>query len=73
MNESLPVLIENSVQIALDFLELSGEIADPVEVSKSLQQANVDFVMNGERQRMMLSNKAITEYKKFKEQPPKAA
>lgn len=73
MNESLPVLIENSVQIALDFLELSGEIADPVEVSKSLQQANVDFVMNGERQRMMLSNKAITEYKKFKEQPSKAA
>lgn len=73
MNESLPVLIENSVQIAWDLLELSGEIADPVEVSKSLQQAVVDFVMNGERRRMMLSNKAITEYKKFKEQPLKAA
>lgn len=73
MNEPLPILIENSVQIAWDFLDLSGEIADPAEASKFLQQAIADLVMKGERRRMMLSNKAITAYKKFKEQRLKAA
>ena len=73
MNEPLPILVENSVQIAWDFLELSGEIVDPAEASKFLQQVVVDLVMKGERRRLMLSNKAIMAYKKFKEQQLKAA
>ena len=68
MNEPLPILIENSVQIAWDFLELSGEIADPAEASKFLQNAMVDLVLKGERRRMTLPNKAIMAFKKFKEQ-----
>ena len=73
MNEPLPILVENSVQIAWDFLELSGEIADPAEASKFLQNTVVDLVLKGERRRMMLSNRAITAYQKFREQQLKAA
>jgi hypothetical protein len=61
------ILIENSVQIAWDFLERSGEIDDPDEASRFLVQAVGELVLRGERRRLMLSNRAIDAYRRSKQ------
>ena len=66
MSEPLPILIQNSLNIAWNFLLRSGEITDPEEVSHFLLETINDLVLKGERRRLMLSNKAISEYRKFK-------
>lgn len=68
MSEPLPILIQNSLNIAWNFLLRSGEITDPEEVSHFLLETINDLVLKGERRRLMLSNKAISEYRKFKAQ-----
>jgi hypothetical protein len=35
MNEPLPILVENSIQIAWDYLERTGELGDPEVASHS--------------------------------------
>ncbi len=45
---STSVLIENSIQIAWDFLERSGEIGDPVIASLPLRQHRADGPARGE-------------------------
>jgi len=68
MSEPLPILIQNSLNIAWNFLLRSGEITEPEEVSHFLLETINDLVLKGERRRLMLSNKAISEYRKFKAQ-----
>jgi len=68
MSEPLPILIQNSLNIAWNFLLRSGEITDPEEVSHFLLETINDLVLKGERRRLILSNKAISEYRKFKAQ-----
>jgi hypothetical protein len=66
MSEPLPVLMENALQIAWDYIEQSGELGEPEEASRVLLKSVETQVFNGERRRLMLSNKAIDDYKKFK-------
>jgi hypothetical protein len=66
--EALPVLMENSIQIAWDYLERTGEIEDAAVTSRFLCDAVELMVRRGERRRLVLSNKAITAYKRFKQQ-----
>ncbi|QOZ65883.1 hypothetical protein [Bradyrhizobium arachidis] len=63
MSEPLPWLIERSIQIAWDYLERSGEIADAAEASRFLQKAVDEMVMKGERRALMLANRAIDAYR----------
>jgi hypothetical protein len=58
-------LVENSLQIAWDFLEGTGEITDPAEANQFLLRTTNDLVLKGERHRLMLSNRAIDEYKRY--------
>jgi hypothetical protein len=62
----LPVLVEDSVQIAWDVLERSGEITDPHEASHFLVHTIAALAMKGERRRLMLINRAIDGYRKHK-------
>jgi hypothetical protein len=62
MNEPIPVIVENAVQIAWDFLDRSGEITDAGEASRFLVQTITELVRKGERRRLMLSNLAIGAY-----------
>jgi len=39
MNEPLPILVENSIQIAWDYLERTGELGDPEVASRVLFDA----------------------------------
>lgn len=68
MGEPLPILVENAIQIAWDYLERSGELGDPREASQFLLKSIGAMVRQGERRRLRLSNKAIDDYKKYKAQ-----
>jgi hypothetical protein len=67
MTESLPALIENSLQIAWDFLDASGEIEDPQQTAEVLLGAIKTLVLRGEHRRLMLSNRAIDAFREFKQ------
>lgn len=66
MNEPLPILVENSIQIAWDYLERTGELGDPEAASRVLFDAVEMMVLRGERRKLLLSNRAIDAYMRFK-------
>ena len=66
MSQPLPVLMENSIQIAWDFLERTGDLGDPEAASRVLLNSVEARVRTGERRMLMLSNTAISDYKKFR-------
>ena len=68
MNEPLPILMENSIQIAWDYLELTGDIDEPAATSRFLSDYIEGLIRRGERRRLTLSNKAITAYQSFKQE-----
>jgi hypothetical protein len=62
----LPILIENSVEIAWDYLERAGELGNRMIASKVLFYPIEKMIQTGKRRRLMLSNKAIIENRKFR-------
>jgi hypothetical protein len=68
MIEPLPILIENSIQIAWDYLERTGELVEPQVASSVLLTSAKSMVRLGERRRLMLSNRAIMDYKKYRDE-----
>ena len=67
MTEPLPILVENSLQIAWDFLDASGEIEDPQQTAEVLLGAVKTLLLSGENRRLMLSNRAIYAFREFKQ------
>jgi hypothetical protein len=55
MAEQLPVLVETSLQIAWDFLDGTGGIADPQETAEFLLANITTRVRQGERRILALS------------------
>jgi hypothetical protein len=68
MAESLAILMEDAIQIAWYYLEHTGEIEDAVVASRFLSDIVELMIRAGERRRLVLSNKAISAYMKFKQQ-----
>jgi hypothetical protein len=66
MFESIPILVENSIQIAWDYLERTGELGNPEVASQVLLETIVTMIRHGERRKIMLSNKAIDAYKRYR-------
>jgi hypothetical protein len=66
MSVSLSQLLEESFQIAWEYLERSGELGDPVAASRFLSDSIEIMIRKGERSRLMLSNRAIGEYHRFR-------
>ena len=66
MAETLLTTIENSFQIAWDYLEATGELGDPDTAANHLLDTIETMVRRGERRRLLLSNKAITAYQRFR-------
>jgi hypothetical protein len=67
MKESLPHLMESSIQIAWDYLERTGEIDDASFTSRFLMNSVQQMIEAGERSRLVLSNKAIAAYQRFRQ------
>ena len=61
-------LVENSIQIAWDYLERTGELEGPEVASKVLLDAVELMIRQGVRSRLLLSNRAITAYQRFKQE-----
>ncbi len=66
MPEPLPILMEKSIQIAWDYLERSGELGEPEAASRFLLDSVELMVRHGERRQLVLSNRAIDAYKRFR-------
>jgi hypothetical protein len=66
MAEPLPLLIAHSVEIAWDYLERTGELGDAAVASRFLVDEIELMVRRGEQRRMLLSNKAIDDYRRFR-------
>jgi len=64
--EPLPILVENSFQIAWDYLERTGELGNPAVASRVLLDALEIMIRRGERRKLLLSNKAIDAYQRFR-------
>jgi hypothetical protein len=69
MSETLPCLVENSLQIAWDYLEATGELGNPDTAARHLLDSIEIMIRHGERRRLLLSNRAITSYQRFRVEP----
>ena len=70
MTEPLPLLMENSIQIAWDYLEATGELGDAEVAARFLTDAVETMIRRGETRKLMLANRAIDAYKRFKTERP---
>jgi hypothetical protein len=65
MTEPLPILMEKSIEIAWDFLERTGDLGDPQFAARFLADKVEAMIRQGERRRLILSNRAISAYQAF--------
>ena len=66
-DDAPPFLLEESVKIAVDFLDRTGEIDDTGEACQFLVN-KVDFMIaQGQRNRLLLANRAIAAYQRYRE------
>jgi hypothetical protein len=64
MTEEIQSLIENSLQIAWDYLDGIGELADKQQTAEFLLRSIQEQMLKGERRMLMLSNRAIESFRK---------
>jgi len=70
MSASRDVLMEQSAEIAWNYLERAGEMDDP-EVAGRLLLDSIELMMRrGVSSRLVLSNRAISDYQRFKQRAP---
>ena len=68
----LQFLVEESKEIAWNYLERTGELEEPDIASRVLLDAVDSMLREGVRSRLLLSNRAITAYQRFKQGPQAA-
>ncbi len=66
-NDAPPLLLEESVKIAVDFLERTGEVDDIGETCQFLVNKVGFMIAQGQRNRLLLANRAITAYQRYRE------
>jgi hypothetical protein len=65
-DDAPPQLLEEAVLIAADFLDRIGEIDDRVETGEFLVNKIQFMISQGQRNRLLLANRAITAYQKYR-------
>jgi hypothetical protein len=60
---SLHILLENSFQIAWEYLDATGELGDRSLASRFLGDSIEAMIRRGERRKILLANKAIERYR----------
>jgi hypothetical protein len=66
MSISLSQLLEESFQIAGEYLERTGELGDGAIASRFLSDTIEAMIRRGQRSRLALSNRAIAAYQRFR-------
>jgi hypothetical protein len=64
MTVSLSQLLEDSFQIAWEYLERTGELGDAAAASRFLSDTIETMIRRGQRSRLALSNRAIACYQR---------
>ncbi len=64
-SERMATLFEDSLQIAWDYLEGLGEIDEPATAARYLSETIERRLRSGEDHRILLSNHAIADYRRF--------
>ena len=59
-------MLENSVQIALNYLERSGEIDDYEETCEFLVDNVAFMIRHGQHNKLLLANRAITAFQHYR-------
>jgi len=66
MNEPNLNVMENAILMAWDYLDRSGELGDPAVAARVLLDVVQRMIRKGEQRPLMLSNRAIDAYKRFR-------
>src|ERR1700704_4763104 len=66
MTVSLSQLLEDSFQIAWEYVERSGELGDGASASRFLSDVIETMIREGKGGRLALSNRAISAYQRFR-------
>jgi hypothetical protein len=66
MTVSLSQLLEDSFQIAWEYLECTGELGDAAAASRFLSDTIETMIHRGQRSRLALSNRAISAYQRHR-------
>jgi len=66
MTGSLSQLLEDSFQIAWEYLERTGELGDGAAASRFLGDTIETMIRQGQRSRLALSNRAIAAHQRFR-------
>jgi len=66
MTVSLSQLLEDSFQIAWEYLERTGELGDGAAASRFLNDTIETMIRQGQRSRLALSNRAIAAFQRFR-------
>jgi len=66
MTETRPAILANAFQIAWDYLEATGELGNPDQTAQHLLDTIEPLILHGERRTLLLSNKAIAAYQRFR-------
>lgn len=66
MSDTMQSIFADSFQIAWDYLEASGELGNPDTAAGHLLDTIEAMIRLGERRRLVLANKAIIGYQRFR-------
>jgi hypothetical protein len=66
MRVSLSQLLEESFEVAWDYLERTGELGDAAAASRFLSDTIEIMIRGGHRNRLALSNRAIGAYQRYR-------
>jgi hypothetical protein len=64
MIETPHQVLENSFRIAWDYLQLTGELGEPEAATRFLLDNIATAMKQGERRKLLLSNRAIDAYRR---------
>lgn len=66
MTDAFSELRVNSFRIAWDYLEATGELGAPEAAGHFLMEAIEEMMQKGEERQLLLSNRAIDAYKRWR-------
>jgi hypothetical protein len=66
MTMSLSQLLEESFQIAWEYLDRTGELGDGAAASRFLSDTIETMIRQGQRSQLALANRAISGYQRFR-------
>jgi hypothetical protein len=64
--DGVALLMASAIQIALNYLQRSGEIDDYTETCEFLADKVTAMIRQGQRNRLVLANRAITAFQRYR-------